>query len=420
MKTLFVAEQFVPPIDDGSTTVYDSWLRSLNAMGDVYAIFFTLRGTPCAETHSFLRRVCRDYLILPAHAQSPVIKTARALARFVTGCLFAPAAIEEFGRRPIKRAIARFIAAHQPDVALISKLECVHLLGSEILAGLRVPKIIDLHDDYVMRDKLARQALRETLAAYPSLANDRYYQLKRLRNRLSRHDPARARRQECRLLGLFDRIMISSLDEYVAYSSRDGIGDRCRHAPWSIAVDVKPPERAAAPEYDAGLIGAGNEFNLEGMCFLVNEVMPLIRKRRPSFRLLVAGSLANTFSLTGLPTEGLTLAGRVDDLAEFYGRIKVCAVPLLNGTGVSLKTLEGLRYGLPVVATTRGARGLIKEELHDLYVADTPAAFAETVLSLLESYPAAARTAAANRSNGSSGDHWKRFAQICQEVGVNQ
>ncbi|MGH9839808.1 MAG: glycosyltransferase family 4 protein [Blastocatellia bacterium] len=418
MKILFVAEQFVPPVYDGSSAVYEAWLRSLKEIGDLYPIFFTLKGTPSTETHSYLRRMCRDYLILPGHAPSPVLKTARALGRFVNASLFARSLIEEFGRRPIKTAISQFISRNEPDIALISKLECIHLLGLDLLAGLRIPKLIDLHDDYVMREKLEREILRDTLAEFPSLASYRHFRHPRLRHRLSRLDLASARQQECRLLDLFDRIMISSQEEYVAYSARDGLGDRCVHVPWPIEVEVRPVERAGAPEFDAGLIAAGNVFNLEGLAFLVREVMPLIRKRRPGFRLLLVGNIAEAFLISGLPTEGLVVAGEVKDLSEFYGRIKVCVVPLLNGTGVSLKTLEALGYGLPVVATRMGARGLGGQDLPNLHVADTAEAFAETVLSLLEGGADAAVATAANRSNGSSSDCLKRFVQICMVLGV--
>jgi glycosyltransferase involved in cell wall biosynthesis len=419
MKILFVADQFVPPVYDGSTTVYHSWLKTLKSVGDVYAILFTLKGTPTEETHSFLRQTCRDYLIAQGHAPSPMLKTARALGRFVNGCLFAHPLIEEFGRGPIKAEISRFIAAHKPDVAIVSKLECVHLLGLEILTNLRIPKIIDLHDDFVKREKLGRQLLRDMMAEFPGLASERHFRFRQMRNRLSRFDFTRAHRQESQLLSLFDRVMIASHDEYLAYSARDGIGDRCVHVPWPIEVEINRLERRGAPEFDAGLIAGSNEFNLEGMAFLVREVMPLIRKRRPDFRLLVVGNIISSYLATGLPTEGLVLAGMVDDLSEFYSRIKVCVVPLLKGTGVSLKTLEGIRYGLPVVATTMGARGLGEQNLPDLHVADAPETIAERVLSLLDGHPVAASMAAVNRSNGSaSDDQWKRFLRICQEFGV--
>jgi glycosyltransferase involved in cell wall biosynthesis len=415
MKILFVAEQFVPPVYDGSTTVYEAWLKLLQSIGEVHAIFFSLKGTPSAETHSFLRRTCRDYLILPGHAPSRALKTARALGRFANGSLFAPPRIEEFGRRPIQAAISQFISTRQPEVALISKLECVHLLGRDVLAGLRIPKLLDLHDDFVRREDLERRVLRELSEEFPALARDRYLKRTRMRHRLSRLDVARAREQEDRMLSLFDRIMISSHEEYAAYSARDGLRDRCARVPWPIDVAIEPVAPGAATEFDAGLVAAGNVFNLEGLSFFIKEVLPLIRRRRPGFRLLLVGNIAEPFSLMGLPTDGVEVAGEVRDLSTFYSRIKVCIVPLLNGTGVSLKTLEGLRHGLPVVATSKGARGLARQDLPNLYVMDAAEAMAETVLSLLEGRLRAVSRPVANQSPNEYG---KRFIQLCREVGV--
>src|SRR4051794_18701338 len=91
MKVVFIAEQFVPPVFNGSTLVYDLWLRMLHQSDEVYAILFSAEGEPTTETHTELRRLCRDYLILPGHARSRAVKAGRAAARFVNGSLFAPA-----------------------------------------------------------------------------------------------------------------------------------------------------------------------------------------------------------------------------------------------------------------------------------------------------------------------------------------
>ncbi len=418
MKILFIADQFVPPVYDGSTAVYQSWLKTLKSVGEVYAILFTQREAPTAETHSYLSQTCRDYLILRGHAGSQALKTARALGRYVNKSLFAHSMIEEFNRRQIKRAISRFISAHGPDVAVVSKLDCVHLVGYKLLAGLRIPKFIDLHDDFVRREKLSRQIINRTLSEFPSLAGDSYFRLKRIRQRLSRFDYDRARRQEFRLLDLFDRIMISSYEEYSAYSARDGVGDRCVHLPWPMEVDFKPLKHNGTPDCDAGLISAGNEFNLEGLSFMVRKVMPLVRKQRPGFRLLLVGNITSSFLMTGLPTEGLVLGGEVKEPSDFYKRIKVSVVPLLNGTGVSLKALEGLRYGLPVVATSVGARGLIRQDLPNLHLADTPETFADTIVAHLDDYTNGAGDAHRNGSARSQIDQLERFVQICKEAGV--
>ena len=76
MKILFIAEQFIPPIYDGSTTVYHSWLKALKSVGDVYAILFSLKGTATEETHSFLRQTFGDYLIPQGLAKSPSLNAS--------------------------------------------------------------------------------------------------------------------------------------------------------------------------------------------------------------------------------------------------------------------------------------------------------------------------------------------------------
>jgi hypothetical protein len=118
--------------------------------------------------------------------------------------------------------------------------------------------------------------------------------------------------------------------------------------------------------------------------------------------------------------EGLELAGMVDDPSDFYGRVKVCLVPLLNGAGVSLKTMEPLSYGLPVLATTKGARGLGDRNPPNLHVADTARAFAETTLSLLEGWPNTAVKTSVIRSNGSPEDSINRFVQLCKKFGLGR
>ena len=67
---------------------------------------------------------------------------------------------------------------------------------------------------------------------------------------------------------------------------------------------------------------------------------------------------------------------RVENVGSFYARIGASIVPLLSGTGVSVKTLEAIAHGKPVVATSAGARGLRRELYPDVLVADDPALFA--------------------------------------------
>jgi glycosyltransferase involved in cell wall biosynthesis len=134
--------------------------------------------------------------------------------------------------------------------------------------------------------------------------------------------------------------------------------------------------------------------NRDGLRFLVDEVLPITWRSRPSVRLLVAGRGA----LDPPCDERNEVLGFVEDLRSVYTRADAAVVPLLRGGGSPLKFVEALAYGLPVIAT-RHAAGLLEDAIpneHFLLAAD-PAEFARAVSSLFEDVGVAGRLGAAGR-----------------------
>jgi glycosyltransferase involved in cell wall biosynthesis len=74
--------------------------------------------------------------------------------------------------------------------------------------------------------------------------------------------------------------------------------------------------------------------------------------------------------------------GFVDDLPSFYQNAKMAISPLLEGTGVKIKNIEAIEYGLPIVTTSIGAQGLERFINRGLLIADTPKNFAEAIIKL--------------------------------------
>jgi len=58
------------------------------------------------------------------------------------------------------------------------------------------------------------------------------------------------------------------------------------------------------------------------------------------------------------PIPGIRYVGEVDDVAVWLRAADIALAPLLDGSGTSLKSVEYLAAGLPVVATPIGVRGL--------------------------------------------------------------
>ncbi|MET1028333.1 MAG: glycosyltransferase family 4 protein [Dongiaceae bacterium] len=104
----------------------------------------------------------------------------------------------------------------------------------------------------------------------------------------------------------------------------------------------------------AAFLGSVNAVNLSALDFLIREVVPRVRERRPDFKLLVAGTISKDVERT----DAVEPCGIVANLADLFARAPISLNPMLLGTGVSIKLLDAMACGVPTVSTEIGARGL--------------------------------------------------------------
>ena len=128
-----------------------------------------------------------------------------------------------------------------------------------------------------------------------------------------------------------------------------------------------------------GLLNYGP--NLDGVGWLLNEIMPLVWRRRPTARVLVAGAHA-PLGLT--KDERVEVLANPDDMAAVAQTCAVLAVPLRMGGGTRLKILDAMAWGLPIVSTGLGCQDLPVEPGRHLLVAEGAESFALALVKLLE------------------------------------
>ncbi len=123
--------------------------------------------------------------------------------------------------------------------------------------------------------------------------------------------------------------------------------------------------------------------NVDALDWFVQSIWPIVRKSRPEalWRIIGKSPDARSQRWAGLP--GVELIGEVPDVRPYYQTSWLQVVPLRIGGGTRLKIVESLGMGCPVVSTPLGAQGLDLQPGRDLELADTAAAFAESVLMLL-------------------------------------
>lgn len=125
-----------------------------------------------------------------------------------------------------------------------------------------------------------------------------------------------------------------------------------------LSLDPRYYPQAALAEPVAGLIGHGAwRPTREAMIRVVERVWPLVRRRQPRARLLIAGRGLDFLRGRDLG-DGVELVGEVESGAEFLGGVGLLLFPLTRGSGMKVKTLEAIASGVPVVTTPAGAEGI--------------------------------------------------------------
>jgi glycosyltransferase involved in cell wall biosynthesis len=388
LKIAFVADQFSPPVFDGSTFVYKNWIDFLSEHYALYPIFFSYHGSGVDAARRYLTERCEAHLILPGAPSSRLWKIFRAASRFATGTVFAPRWIEELGRGSIHRAIADFIRRHDLRLFLVSKLGSVPLFGESNFHRPGARFLLDTHDDFVARECQDREALTDLFERFPDLRGYARFRDMRLRQLLSRLVLRRARAQEARLCALFDCVLSSSPGEHAFYQAALANVVPCIHLGWpprKREASVHRNADATSASFDVGFIGGDYPFNVAGVLFFCMEVLPLVRRSRPDFTVLIAGNVAQPLAHLGHHWPGVEVCGYLPDAQSFYDRVRAVVVPLLSGTGVSIKTLDALDRGKPVVSTRIGARGIADWAMHPrLFIADEAKDFAAKVQALCD------------------------------------
>ncbi len=162
----------------------------------------------------------------------------------------------------------------------------------------------------------------------------------------------------------------------------------------------------AVPEAPTGpggddiiLVASNNTANVESVVWFLRDVAP-----RSAARVRIVGNVDE-----GVRSQAPELyrrcagqfTGRIDDPGAAYARAKLVLLPTVGGTGLSIKSVEALSSGLPIIATTLAMRGMTTQalSLDGVTLADSPEDFA-AALNAAVARPApdaAARRASAGR-----------------------
>lgn len=266
------------------------------------------------------------------------------------------------------RQIHDLIAREKPDC-----IYCQLIRTAEYVRTIRdVPKVLDYMD------------------VFSKGVDRRLPKISPLLRPVFRLEYKRLLRYEAAVFDDFDeRTIISEQDRaLIPHPQRDKIGI----VPNGVDTEFFQPKNI---EKKFELLFNGNMSyppNVESVEYLVREVLPLVHRTRPDVRLLISGATPAQRVLA-LKSDHVIVSGWVDDVRDSFASAKMLVAPMQSSIGLQNKLLEAMAMRLPCITSRLSNNAIGAEDGKEILVADSPEAYAQHILHLLDHPDAAAQLA---------------------------
>ena len=123
-------------------------------------------------------------------------------------------------------------------------------------------------------------------------------------------------------------------------------------------------------------VGSESIFNITAIQWFLNKVLPLLTKKP---KIAIIGRVCKHIG----EYNNIDKIMFVENLADYYNKSRVAICPMLEGTGIKIKVVEALSYGLPVIGTEKAIDGFFQKVNNGCIIADNEQDFAEAITAIL-------------------------------------
>ena len=354
MKLLVLLSRVPYPLEKGDKLRAYHLITRLARKHEVY--LFCLSDTPTDPAHvEHLRGLCAHIEVVHLPRWRLVLKLLTApFARL-------PVQVVYFHHRHAQRRIDAVIDSFKPD----------HIMCQLVRTTEYVRHRFDLPKTLDYMDTLSKGMERRTETAPFYLRP------------IFRMETRRLIRYENLMFDQFDnRVIISAQDrDYIYHPLRDTM------AVLPNGVDTghfhpMPQE----PHHDLLFTGNMNyPPNIDSVLYLVNRVLPIVRRKRPQTSLLISG-VDPTARVRDLARQDplITVTGWVRDIRISYASARIFAAPMQIGTGLQNKLLEAMAMGIPCITSALANNAVGARPNEEVLIGENPEQYAAHILELLE------------------------------------
>lgn len=391
MKLLFVNKELpYPPAGGGKIRVY-SLLKHLAERHEVNLIAFSHEPDPSAQVAA-LKAFCANVVAVPVEPQQLRLNKRKQQLRSIISTMpyqriahYSPA---------MQQAIDQFVARHPVDALTIEYAQMAYYRLPK-----HVPCVLDQHNV-------------ENEIFYRTFRNDTV-SLRKLYSFLEWRKFTRDEIKACRSFPLV--LTTSERDRKVL----QGYAPQTEFAVVPNGVDGEYFQNNAQSTTEDTILFTGTiDYypNTDGLLFFLDDILPLVRERRPNARFVIVGKNPPPQIARYTSDPQIVVTGFVDDVRTYFEQASVFVTPLRVGGGTRLKILEALAMRKAVVATSIGAEGINVTHGRDILLADQPRAFADAVVTLLEDQALRDRLGAAGRQLIEQRYDWRLVVRTLEQA----
>lgn len=221
----------------------------------------------------------------------------------------------------------------------------------------------------IVRDKEYIKGARLIIDTHDFLTIQQYNKDRdKQRNRLGR-----IFQEEINRLNYFDEVWSVSIDEYYIF---DQLLDANVELVPNISIYEQKDFKQKEKKYDLLYVASDNPYNRASAKWFFDHVYPLLDR---NIQIKLVGRICN--HVDDYPNVDKSVF--IEDLSDIYAQSRVVLCPMLEGTGIKLKVLEAMSYGLPIVCNERGIDGLPNKINNGCLVSNDPLIFAQNIVLLL-------------------------------------
>ncbi len=360
-KVLFLTSRLPLPVNDGRSYTLKQYLDTISKYCEVAVV--SLKSSKKIENQE-------NYLSLVRELDYPSF--FKKIFNVLTLSLYKgyPLQVSGVYSKKSQKVFNQIVKEYQPDIIICDMIRTSLYVRRCPFSGV---KILDMDDILSKRYRTSIKSKEDALGQFKDMLPKAFVKIINifhLNKFILKFETKRMEKNERKAIQYFHKILLVSPLESREYNLKYNTN---KAISWPVCVkNIMLFEDIKNTVYDKNQIcflgnidAAQNQSTLLKIC---NDILP---KLSNNFKLLVVGKCSKENMALFEKYTNVFFTGYVDSIKDYVLNSLCLLAPIPYGSGIKIKVLESMGYGIPVITSMIGIEGLEVQNEKNVFVANT-------------------------------------------------